>query len=192
DVDRGGVGRESVRPGPEAGVAGPERAARVDRPRRCDRGALQRPIARPWRRSRGDADGTQPRLAAGRGGGGAAPLPHLRGGALRRPRRRRRARAMAAARPAGALSAWADGGPSAPPRARRLAAAGHARPALVPRRPLRPDLPRLRDAGLERRLLVPPLEQGLLPRARRHRPSGASRLFRRGAGLTGRLIAYPR
>ena len=57
-----------------------------------------------------------------------------------------------------------------PPRKRRLAARRHPRRALVSRRGRRPRLPRLRDAGAERRRLLPAHGRDQVPRGRRDAP----------------------
>ena len=72
------------------------------------------------------------------------------------------------------------------PRPRRLAAAGHADLALPPLRRAGPDVSRVRHEGAERHLLLPALEQDLLPRARADRPGRAARVLRRRACVIAR------
>ena len=57
---------------------------------------------------------------------------------------------------------------------RRRAPAGHPRGALRSRRARRHDMPRLRNPRAERHLLLPALEQGLLPRGRAHRAASSA------------------
>ena len=173
--------------------------------RRAGRAAAERRRARRrrGRLRRHRRSGSAPRAAR------EAERPQLG----RRCRRTTKARRRTATPPRRRSSSILDGegtlelwGPPKPGRAaadrartRRIRSRrGHvvARPAgtrishCLPRRPQGAHLPRVRHERPERRLLLPALEQDLLPRARPDRPARAARLLRRRARLE--LAGLPR
>ena len=181
-VDRGGDGPAPVRPRPAARVARAGPAAGEHRQHRRRRAAVRRALEAARGGGRREAHRAQLGDDPVQGGGRAAALSHRRGGAVRHPRRRGRARAVGPARPEARVSGQPGRGAPGAAGQRGLAAGRDPRPALVPGGRAGAHVPRVRDAGHERRLLVPALEQGVLPGDRRDRPSRAARLLRREPG----------